>query len=677
MIKCLLLIASALTFTDALAQQSQPRHLIENAFSKINKESFRPKDWCPYPDYHDRAAWDEMTGYRKEAFIKAGEKFLDFKWQYPYATDYLEFERSGDRAIMERKEYANVGAMVTLVMAELAEGKGRFMDQIINGCWVYTERTTWVWSAHQYRQSSGRSLPDGREVFIDLGSQFWALMFSMTLHFFQEEIDSVDPSICVAISRALDEKYFAPYMNTANNGSQSWKGEPDINTGEITRWEAWDPVNNWNAWCNSHVLISALFGIKDQDRLYDIALCSIRSLDRYLDNVTMDGACSEGPHYWAHAAANVYFFLEFLSHATGGAVNCFDDPQVRALMEFASRAHIGEDLYYNYGDCPPRLYVRSALYWQIGKTCGIDELMDLAYYLRPYEGKVEDSNRAPAGVLHQTLDYLLTYKEYEADVHEALAQGEDRKQLERKYKAKVPAMSWYRDADQVYVKSPAGLQFSAKGGHNDEGHNHNDVGTFILYSDDVPLFIDLGMPVYRRETFSSERYTIWSMRSEWHNLPLINGVAQMNGKEFRATDSRADEKRLSYSTDIHCAYPAEAACSRWERRYSIKGRTLTINDSYSLTERKAADEEHFMLRGEAEMIRPGEILVTGHSMDGTRTAKVLLRYPASLLEANIETIVLEDARLIHEWGSEVKRIVLRSRSDAPLKGQYTISCQVL
>ena len=49
------------------------------------------------------------------------------------ATDYLEYERTGNRKIMENPNSSNNNAIADLAIAELAEGKGRFIDQLING----------------------------------------------------------------------------------------------------------------------------------------------------------------------------------------------------------------------------------------------------------------------------------------------------------------------------------------------------------------------------------------------------------------------------------------------------------------------------------------------------------------------------------------------------------------
>ena len=72
---------------------------------------------------------------------------------------------------------------------------------------------------------------------------------------------------------------------------------------------------------------------------------------------------------------------------------------------------------------------------------------------------------------------------------------------------------------------------------------------------------------YTRQTFSSERYSIWTMQSNYHNLPMVNGVPQQFGSEFRATDVHFDPRRMYFSANIATAYPAEANVKKWVRSY--------------------------------------------------------------------------------------------------------------
>ena len=63
--------------------------------------------WVPYPAYNDRAGWNELLGTNKESLIRAGEKMLNYEWKVIRATDYLEYERSGERNIMQNPYEAN------------------------------------------------------------------------------------------------------------------------------------------------------------------------------------------------------------------------------------------------------------------------------------------------------------------------------------------------------------------------------------------------------------------------------------------------------------------------------------------------------------------------------------------------------------------------------------------
>ena len=60
-----------------------------------------------------------------------------------------------------------------------------------------------------------------------------------------------------------------------------------------------------------------------------------------------------------------------------------------------------------------------------------------------------------------------------------------------------------------------GLFLAAKGGHNGESHNHNDVGNYIIYVNGDAAICDAGVETYSRKTFSEERYTIWAMQSRY------------------------------------------------------------------------------------------------------------------------------------------------------------------
>ena len=79
----------------------------------------------------------------------------------------------------------------------------------------------------------------------------------------------------------------------------------------------------------------------------------------------------------------------------------------------------------------------------------------------------------------------------------------------------------------------------AKDGNNAESHNHNDIGNFIVYHNNQPVVIDLGRDTYTSKSFSNQRFELMNCRSAYHNVPIINGLEQKDGRKYRA-----DSKRL-------------------------------------------------------------------------------------------------------------------------------------
>ena len=139
-------------------QKQGDEHFVKSVLLSTDK-------WVPYPSYQDRNGWDRFWVIML-ALIKAGEEFPDYEWLVVTATDYLEFSRSGSRVVMEAPYNKNLNAVSALFLAEMAEGKGRFMDQLINGVFAACEMTTWSLSAHLSIQLNNKRFPDHNQQII-------------------------------------------------------------------------------------------------------------------------------------------------------------------------------------------------------------------------------------------------------------------------------------------------------------------------------------------------------------------------------------------------------------------------------------------------------------------------------------------------------------------------------
>jgi hypothetical protein len=215
--------------------------------------------------------------------------------------------------------------------------------------------------------------------------------------------------------------------------------------------------------------------------------------------------------------------------------------------------------------------------------------------------------------------------------------------------------------------SVEGFFVAAKGGHNAESHNHNDVGNFILYADGHPVLIDVGVETYTARTFSSRRYEIWTMQSAYHNLPTVNGEMQREGSSYRAADVRyrSDESRAEFELDLAGAYPAEAALESWRRRITLsRGREVTIQDRFVLREVRAPIQVTLMSWKRPKPVEPGiiQLAVPGA---GAGSAPVQILYDAALFRMVSEEIPVEDGRLRSSWGDRVYRMLFTAQKALP------------
>lgn len=602
-------------------------------YEKVKASLVMNQQWVRYPAYADRAGWDRLIGEQKAEYIRQGEEKLDYVWQVVTATDYLEFERSGNRTVMERPLNMNLRAMYDLFMAELAEGKGRFVDPLINGVFHTCEMTSWALSAHLVSQASRRALPDYREHYIDLMAGDVAATLSWIHHFLAPAFDKVDPAIAQRMRHELRTRIMDPYMNQDN----FWWLAANYRPGMM--------VNNWNPWCNSGVLQTFLLIEDDREKLAKAVYRTMVSVDKFINYTHDDGACEEGPAYWENAAGKMYDYLQVLSDATGAQVDIFDEPLMKKMGEYIVYSYIGDGWVVNFADASAKGGGDAGLIYRYGKATGSALMMHHATSGVPTTGRKSALARCDVYRGFQALEYAGEIAAFSSASFTA------------------PAYTWYPQTEFCYMMNKQGFFFAAKGGFNDESHNHNDIGTFILYLDQTPILIDAGVGTYTRQTFSSERYSIWTMQSDYHNLPMINGVAQAYGKAYKATDATFDARRMRFSVDIAAAYPPEAKVKKWVRSYTLKKTGLTLEDQFDLEEGVQGNQVNFLTCGEVDTSRPGEIVLT------VKDKKVSLAYDKNTFTPSVETIAVEDTRLSGVWGDSLYRVSLNA-SGTPRTGVY-------
>lgn len=106
---------------------------------------------------------------------------------------------------------------------------------------------------------------------------------------------------------------------------------------------------------------------------------------------------------------------------------------------------------------------------------------------------------------------------------------------------------------------------------------------------------DLGAPEYTRDYFREGRYQVPQACAEWHSVPLIDGAAQLPGRDRRAVVLRyaASGARVTFALDLTAAY---ATPHRFTRTFHWSPGTLALVDDFALATPDALVEELFVSR---------------------------------------------------------------------------------
>lgn len=612
----------------------EKRDLLQKEAKEIGVANTLVKDFSEigFPTYKDRDFWNNLPAAIRKQYIQEAEEALDYDWPSVKATDYIEIIRSGDRR--QSVYSAPRSVLLALVMGELAEGKGRFTDQIVNGVWFYSEQTWWGWSAHLTAQKAPHGLPDADEPTIDLGVGEISNILSWTWFLFKDEFDKIHPLIAKRLKGEIMKKAVIPYYEREDFWWQGLDGSRS--------------VNNWNPWTNHNMLTAILILEDNQAQKVKGVEKVIRSLDAFTNDYPADGGCDEGPSYWGRAGASLYQCLDLLKRATDGKFDVYDNQLIINMGNFIYKAYINYPYFINFADADATTGGRPQIIYSYGKDINDPIMQKFGAFLAKKQDWGKDS---PGGKIDEQIMQLMHLEEIENTPDEnALISDFWLPQLE---------VAGARDKEG----STDGFFFAAKGGHNSESHNHNDLGTCVLYYNGKPCLIDIGRETYTAKTFSSRRYEIWTMQSGYHQLPKVNGVDQMQGRDFVAKNSTftADAKKVIFSTDIANAYTEEAKVKKWVRSYRLdRGKKFTISDNYELSE-VANDPTslNFITACKVTEKLPGILTLEG---DGFTME---MKYNSKALSPKIEVIEITDRGLRRYW-DKITRIVLEIK-DPKLK----------
>lgn len=611
---------------------------------KINVEGILKsrEDFKPFSDYTDRVSWEGISEEIKKDYISKAKEYLGYKWPSLTATAYMDFSRTGSRQSYDSVFFERKNIIKQLLLAECMEGKGRFVNDIISGVWLLCEQSTWVIPAHDMylRGKQYRVLPDVEDevIIIDLFSAETASLLAWVGYFLKDNLDEQSPLIYKRIQYEINKRVIEPFLKFDHF---FWMG---FNKDSI--------VNNWNPWILSNILTTFLILEEDSKRRITGVIKCIKVLDNFIAEYPPDGGCYEGAHYWNEGCASMFDCLELLFEGTGGRFNVYGEPLIKNIGRYIHRAHIAGHYYVNYGDGEPRIESFYELISRYGRRIGDTTLEHFG------SAMFTASERKESGMWHM-------YRE----LTELFNDASERK---RGTDAQPPTAGdvWLEDlqfmAFREIPESYQGFYLAAIGGNNGVSHGHNDIGSFIVYYNGMPILIDPGVETYTAKTFSASRSEIWTMQSSYHNLPEINRFMQKEGKPYHASDVKyeASDKTVKLSLDLAGAYPVEAGIEKWIRTIKLNRQENTeiiIEEDFELKEASDNIILNLITTQDYKLENHGQIVLKGD--DGS---EVIISYDHSVLQAEVQTIELTDPKIRKDWGKDrMYRVQLRTIS--PLK----------
>ena len=563
------------------------------------------------PQAEDAFWRDSIPQEMKQSYTAYGEQYLGKAWTALPWTVFAENKITGNRVNYEGICFEKRRHLAALVMAEIVEGKGRFMNDIIDGIGSFCEETWWGIPAHY-----GKRIPLQEIQEVDLFNAETASLIVWTRYMLEKQLDAFSPDICQRIDREVEQRILKPAV--ANN--YWWK------TAGM----------NWNPWICSNWLACVLICEKDEARKAEAIAQIEKATHAFIDAYPEDGGCDEGPGYWDRAAASMFEVLRLLpedsslARLTSSTSNTSLSRKIRAMAAYSYKTYIGNDYCVNFADAHENKAVQQVnIVYPFGHWLNDKTMREFGAYL----GRTKQVLTQPAKLYDKSGNFPTLRRElfFLRNIRDFIAE-----------KPQEPLIkdAWLPNL-QIMTARRGGLFTAFKGGHNGESHNHNDVGSFLVYVDGEPLLIDPGVGEYTAKTFSNSRYEIWTMQSGYHNLPQINGTDQQNGKAFGAKVVSHQNGKLTL--DIAGAYPQEAAVKSWKRTVTATKSGVSVTEDFELDAYKA----------------PTRLML----MTTNRDALKHISYNANQLEAVIEDISNQlDPLLQGVWGPKMYRVVLTVKS---------------
>ena len=599
-----------------------------------------PLEFSPVPKAKDFYWKKIIPSTIREDYIKLGKQYQNQKWQPIPDALFADYKKTGNRKNYETPYFEKRRQLSCLVMAEIMDYQGIFLKDIDNGLKYFVSEPWWGIPAHY-----PTDYPDEKNQKVDLFNPETANLLAWTIYMLHDELETIDKGICDLIVNEIQRRVLIPARTVGYYWNRS--------------------LDNWNTWICSNLISCILFCESSRNQQIDDIKRVIDCLEYFIINYHGDGGCEEGIMYWDRAGASLYECVYLLDLATSHAISLRNDRKLKAIGKYAYKMYIGNKTYVNFADSHPFSGVHINILYPFGQYVNDSVMMKQAAFIAKENGYDKSPATAFRGsgnfpTLSRELMFLYQYESFsKTSAEEPLLRDTEFNELHV-----ITARS--------NENSTKGLYIAAKGGNNNEYHNHNDVGNFVVYKDAEPIIIDIGVGTYTGQTFGEKRYENFNCRSGYHNVPLINGVEQRDGKEYygQKYKYKNKKKQVTYTLDLSHAYPQDAYVEEWKRTINLqRNKEISFTEKYRLSKYTQPSVVSLICCGEAKITGKDIILI----YNGKNTGE--LHFDSKSVTPTIERIIYEDNIISSVWGGrDLFRIKLTIKSNN-LKGVINYSIQ--
>ncbi|MFD2657369.1 heparinase II/III domain-containing protein [Gracilibacillus thailandensis] len=481
---------------------------------------------------------------------KDAEHFLHTPADNISFNTYRQFMRNGDRQMYETQYFLRRKRLTTFgLLHYLYPETKTYTDALENEIWLVCNEFTWCLPAHLDRQFEEQDYQTYRQTAqlqysVDLFAAETAFTLAELIDLFGEQLDDF---LVEKIKIEIDRRVFTPFLERSFH------------------WEK--ATHNWASVCGGSIGAAALYILNGDCRQNQIIKRVIQTMEYYLAGFEDDGACTEGYGYWQYGFGYFVYFADLLERFRD--INLFERPKVKAIASFQQKIFLDGNHVVNFSDAEPTAA----------------PMLGFSHFLHKKFAEVHVPNESVA--LTNAVDHCGRWAPAirELSWYDPNLKG-----------GEWPQGNYLMEQAAIFLSRIEQHAFAVKAGHNDEPHNHNDIGHFILYGHGEVFLRDLGSGEYHKDYFSDKRYQFICNSAAGHSVPVINGVYQQEGAQFSGeiTQIKESSGKDELALDLSDAYSEQLQFIRkfnWDKSDRPK---LIVIDEFALETEPASLVESFI-----------------------------------------------------------------------------------